>query len=281
MDELAEQSPSADKCEAIPPSGFTRRWIQGVEYFHSELGGGGDLFLTRFGLPFARHLQPDNWYEPEWFAAHRRRLRGTSAIYQVQTKPIYGRALDIVVRFNRMGQDLPIDTVTRDQHFNASFHNPFEEVVQVLALRAARFGMQRRRILTKRPLAIYSPPKRLELWRTGRSESLMALEQARLRGVELDIARQYILIYGWIKGVDMQDAADLIQIGGGSRELLRVATTAEVEQELEQAGFRVVDMKPAHIIVRFNEDGSLLRRKDGRLAYALVDYELLEPVRGT
>jgi hypothetical protein len=278
MGTSAEEVPIAGAGRARCPDGFTRRWIQGIEYFHSEPLVGGDLFLTRFGLSFARHLEPENWFEPEWFAAHRRRLRGTSTIYQVQTKAIEGRALTIIVRFNRVGEDLPVDTVTRNKYLNAEFNSPFEEVAQVLALRTARFGVQRRRILTKRPLAIYSPPKRLELWQTGRSESLIALKQARLRGIELDITRQYILLYGWVKGIDMQDAADQFGIAGASRESLRAAAMEEVERELEQAGFRVVDMKPAHIIVRITKDGSLLRRKDGRLAYALIDYELLEGV---
>ena len=50
----------------------------------------------------------------------------------------------------------------------------------------------------------------------------------------------------------------------------------EVESELQEAGFRMLDMKPAHIVVRFTKSGQLLRRKNGRLAYALIDYELLE-----
>ena len=51
---------------------------------------------------------------------------------------------------------------------------------------------------------------------------------------------------------------------------------AEVERELGQAGFCVLDMKPAHIVIRFTKDGQLRRRKNGRLVYALIDYELLE-----
>jgi hypothetical protein len=271
-----------DRAEPLPaerPNDFTRCWIQGVEYFRSQPAGGGDLFLTRYGLPFARQLQPENWFVPEWFAGHRRRLRGTSTIYQVQTKPDQGRSLAIVVRFNRVGEDLPIDTITRDAHMDATFSSPFEEVAELMALRAARFGSERRRVPTKRPLAIYSPAKRLELWQTGRSESIMAIKQAQHQGITLDIERQYILLYGWIKGIDMQDATDKFGIVGASRESLQASAVAEVERDLKQAGFRVVDMKPAHIIVRFAQDGSLLRRKDGRLVYALVDYELLEPIR--
>ena len=87
----------------------------------------------------------------------------------------------------------------------------------------------------------------------------------------------YILVYGWINGVDVQDAADKFALGGVSREVFLKETMAEVEAELQEAGFRVLDMKPAHIIVRLQE-GRPLRRRDGRLIYALIDYELLEAI---
>ncbi len=268
---------------AAPPGGradgpFVRRVIQGVEYHQTRTAEGGDLFLTRFGLPFAAHLQPDNWLPAPWFDAHRRRLRGTSAIYLTQTKPVAGRGLNIVVRFNRVGEDLPVDTATHTRYTHAAFNSPFEEVAMLTALRGARVGPERRRIPTKRPLAIYSPPTRLQLWQTGRSESQIAAKQARLPEIRLDILRAYILVYGWVKGVDAQEAADHFGVGGATREALLAGALAEVEQDLRSAGFCVLDMKPAHIIVRFTPDGRLVRRRDGRLVYALIDYELLEPI---
>jgi hypothetical protein len=45
---------------------------------------------------------------------------------------------------------------------------------------------------------------------------------------------------------------------------------------LSNHGFRVLDIKPEHVVVRIRPDSSLLRRPSGDLAYALVDYELLE-----
>lgn len=255
---------------------LTHRRIQGVDYYHAQLEDGGDLFLTRFGLPFQALLHPDNWLSTPWFEAHRRRLRGTSTIYRTQSQTVEGRALELVVRFNRMGEDLPVDTVTRDCYTHAEFNSPFEEIAEVMALRAARLGPDRLIISTKRPLAIYSPPTRLQLWQTGRIESRISAKQARLHDYTLDILRPYILVYGWIKGIDVQDAADEFGIGVSSREKFLAQTMAEVEQELSQVGFRVLDMKPAHIIVRFTPGGQLLRRKNGRLVYALIDYELLE-----
>lgn len=258
--------------------GGTRRHIQGVEYVHTVPGSGGDLFLTRWGLPFARLLQPEHWLEPVWFAGQRRRLRGTSTIYASRTRGLEGRALEIVVRYNRMGEDLPVDTVTLGEFPDAEFNTPFEEVAAVMALRRARIGPRRGFIATKRPLAIYSPPERRPGWQTGRDESRMAAKQTRLPDFQLDGRRQYLLLYGWIKGIDVQDAADRLGYESGQR--LIAETMAEVQAELGQAGFRVLDMKPAHIIVRFTANGQLRRRRDGRLMYALVDYELLEPIPG-
>jgi hypothetical protein len=261
-----------------PAQRFTRHLIQGVEYFQTQVWPEGDLYLTRFGLPFAAHLHPDNWFTASWFDSHRRRLRGTSTIYRTETRPMHGESLPLVVRYNRVGEDLPVDTITRDCYTHAEFNSPFEEVAAVMALRAARFGPQRQVIRTKRPLAIYVPPIRLHLWQTGRSESRMAIKQARLPEIVLDILRPYLLVYGWIKGVDAQDAAEQSSFGLPSREAFLAHTMNEVVGELEQAGFRVLDMKPAHIIIRLTPDGALLRRKDGRLVYALVDYELLERI---
>jgi len=267
---------------AEPPPGpqpaiaFTRHLIQGVDYYRTQTAADGDLFLTRFGLPFANHLQPEQWLASPWFEKHRRRLRGTSTIYRTQTKAVDGRSLDLVVRFNRVGQELPVDTVTRNCYTHAAFNSPFEEIATVMDLRRVRFGPQRRRVPTKRPLAIYSPPNRIELWQSGRSESQIAAKQARLPEIQLDIHRPYILVYGWIKGVDVQDAADQFARSGASRESVLVGTMDEVEMELKEAGFHVMDMKPAHIIIRFTRGGQLLRHKDGRLVYALIDYELLE-----
>ncbi|MCP5522568.1 MAG: hypothetical protein H7A46_13585 [Verrucomicrobiales bacterium] len=270
--------------ETVLPSGdgldLGRRLIQGVDYHLRQTRDGGDLFLTRFGLPFAGQLHPENWLDSPWFETHRRRLRGTSAIYRTQTKPVEGRALDLVVRFSRVGEDVPVDTVTRGQQPDAEFNSPFEEVAALMALRAARFGPGRRRIPTKRPLAIYAPPTRMQLWQTGRSESRMAAKQARLPEIALDIRRTYVLVYAWIRGMDAEDAVEHIALPREGHEKFHGEIVAEVEADLAQAGFRMLDLKPAHILVRFNPDGGLVRHRDGRLVYALIDYELLERTKG-
>jgi hypothetical protein len=253
-----------------------RRVIHGVEYHHVQTNEGGDLFLTSHGLPFAGLLLPENWLEDPWFSKRRHRLRGTSAIYRTQTKPVHGRSLDLVVRFNRVAEDVPVDSVTRGSDPDAEFNSPFEEVATLMKLRAERYGPHRRRIATKRPLAIYSPPSRMQLWQSGRSESLMAMKQARSPEIPLDICRTYVLVYSWIKGIDAEDAAEHLGHPSEGCERLHAQIMSEVERDLHQAGFRMLDIKPAHIIVRFDASGQLLRRRDGSLVYALVDYELLE-----
>jgi hypothetical protein len=46
--------------------------------------------------------------------------------------------------------------------------------------------------------------------------------------------------------------------------------------ELAAKGYRVVDMKPQHVIVRPRANGQLLTDRQGRMVYAVVDYELME-----
>lgn len=257
---------------------FKPREILGVTYYHTQTPDGGDLYLTEFGRPFARQLLPENWREPAWFVAHRQKLRGTSTIYRTLTRPVDGKSLEIVVRYNRVGEELPVDTLTLEKFINAEFNSPFEEIAVLGLLRAARRGQDRRRMPTKKPLAIFAPPDLLQLWQSGRLESKIAQKLARYPQATLDIRRQYILIYGWIEGWDAQQVADQWRLEGAARETFLKETTGFVAEELAGMGFRVLDMKPAHVILRFDEAGNLKRRQDGKLLYALVDYELLEKI---
>ncbi|MDZ7615522.1 MAG: hypothetical protein U1E05_00870, partial [Patescibacteria group bacterium] len=49
----------------------------------------------------------------------------------------------------------------------------------------------------------------------------------------------------------------------------------EVIRDMAAKGFRILDIKPEHIILRQRLDGRLLVRHS-RLVYALVDFELLQ-----
>lgn len=254
--------------------------ILGVDYGHLKTSDGGDLYLTSYGLSFSEHLLPESWYAPEWFAARRTRLLGTSTIYRVPTKTIRGISIDLVVRFSRVGQEVHLDPATRSENHHAEFNSPFEEFGLVMGLRAGRNGVDRPRIFTKKPLAIYVPAKTFQLWQTGRCESRIAAKTASHPEVPLDIRRSYILLYGWINGQDAVQTADALGLSSDSRKGFLANTTCRAIDHLTQRGFRMLDIKPQHILLRLRRDRSLLRQRDGEPAYALVDYELLERVRG-
>ena len=251
--------------------------LMGVSYVHSKTNDGGDLYLTKHGVPFWEHLLPENWYAKEWFEANRERLVGTSVVYRVPTRKVGPLSLDLVVKWSRVGENVPMDTMTINKFINAEFNSPFEEFSLVMELRADRKDDPPAiRIPAQKPLAIYVPSERLQLWQTGRSESKIAAKIARHPGVELDILRQYVLLYGWIKGADVTEAATLWQMEPEEKKVFLDRATSLVNHELEMKGYRVVDMKPEHIIVRMRPDGSLLRDRNGQMIYAVVDYELLE-----
>ena len=256
----------------LPPNATPMRLL-GVDYVHVPTANGGDLYLTRFGLPLLEHLQLENWREAEWFEKRCERLLGTSVVYRVPTKVVAGRSIDLVVKYCRVGEDVPLDTLTFEKFSHAEFNSPWEEFSLLMELRERRVAG---RILTHRPLAIYMPPERLELWQTGRSAYRIEHKKAKFRDVELDIFRHYILIYHWVKG-ESADAALAVVVPGGERpaeELKRL--TLKAKGELERSGFLVVDHKPAHLIVRWRRDGTLLRSGTGDYAYALINFELLQ-----
>ena len=261
-----------------------RKTLLNVEYDHYKLQDGADLYVTRYGRPFLRHLVPARWYEKDWFRKSREKLCGTSRVYKVRTKPdAAGESKALVVKWCRVGETVPVDTFTLNKFIEAEFNSPYEEFSLLMEMRArTRPGV----ILTHKPLAIYVPAKRLELWQTGRSQSKMAQKKAKFRDVELDINRQYILIYEWIKGIASTDpvaaaaAARTLPPPEGDAVPFQQAMLRRSIRDMWQTGFRVLDVKPEHVIVRPLRDGTLLRGRDGLPAYALVDFELLARTPG-
>ena len=249
--------------------------LLGVRYLHVKTHDGGDLYLTQYGIPFAEHLQPKNWFAKGWFDVKRKRLLGTSVVYHVPTRTVKNRQLQLVVKWSRVGEDVTMDSHSIDQFIHAEFNSPFEEFSLLMELRDRTLGPSSIKIRTQKPMAIYVPSERLQLWQTGRSEQRIADKIARHPGVELDILRQYVLLYGWVKGIDLVEAASQWQASSEERTRTVGAATSVVIHDLEQKGYRVADMKAAHIIVRPQCDGSLLRSAHGELIYALIDYELL------
>jgi hypothetical protein len=260
---------------SLPPEARATR-ILGVDYHQLKTPDGGDLFLTRYGLPVWEHLLPENWYARDWFETERKRLEGTSTVYRVPTRSVHSRVLPLVVKWSRVGEHIPMGTIAISQFIQAEFNSPFEEFALLMELRHGGYGPPGIRVRTQKPLAIYVPSERLQLWQTGRSESKIAAKVARHPSVELDILRQYVVLYGWIKGLDLVQTADEWQLSGEERERFLAHHTSMVIHELEAKGYHVIDMKPAHVIVRPLKSRSLLRDAQGQMLYALVDYELLE-----
>lgn len=273
---VASRPPARRGRTPPPPRRATFVDLLGVSYMHIPTRDGGDLYLTRYGQPFWKHLLPESWYTKEWFEAKRQRLVGTSMVYRVPTRRIRGMKLDLVVKWSRVGEEVPLDTMTIAKFINAEFNSPFEEFSLVMELRGGGFGAPHLYVKIQKPLAIFVPSERLQLWQTGRSESRIAAKLARHPGVEVDILRQYVVLYHWVKGLDITELAAARGLTPELRTELFERANGRATRDLELKGYRVADMKPAHVIVRQLEDGSLLRQPDGELFYAVVDYELLE-----
>jgi hypothetical protein len=240
--------------------------VLGVTYNHYRLGDEGDLYVTREGVPFTNSLFPENhWLDKQWFRQNSQRLIGTSNIYRVTTKPVDGRQKEIVLKWNRMGQEIP-----GDEFVDAEFNSPFEEFSLVADLKDAQKDSDSKVIL-QRPLAIYVPPTRMELWRTGRKAYMMQNVIDKHVEIELDIERLYAVIYGWIKGIDADEAHNR----GLITEAEMVDITRRVHERLQNQGFDVLDRKPHHVILRPRKEGGLLRDRSGEPCHALVDFELL------
>ena len=262
--------------------------VLGVTYAHSNTNDGGDLYLTPFGSRVADLLQVENWAEPTWFRSNRRRLEGTSAVHHVPTREVNGRSIELVVKNCRMGEDVPLETHTLKEFLNAEFNSPWEEFALVMEMREGNYGTSAVKIRTQEPLCIYVPPERLQMWQTGRSIDKINKITARYPGIDLDILRQYKLVYGWIPG---QDLLQLFRGLGLRDQALADAImplTIKTIRDLELKGYAVADMKPAHIILD-EADVAEVEADTGSTAdkvafvssriesgqYSVVDYELL------
>ena len=130
--------------------------ILDVEYAHMKLQSEDDLYITKYGLPFLENLKPENfWTDKQWFNENSIRLSGTSCTYKIKTKSINEKQIDIVIKWNRMGQDIPGEDES-EKFYNAEFNSPFEEFSLVTELRKTKYESPGR-IITQKPLAIYVP----------------------------------------------------------------------------------------------------------------------------
>ena len=261
--------------------------IFGVDYARLILEEGGELFVTRIGWKRLPALLPETWFINKRYVNEGYRLPGgTGNVFRldapVPTKP----NLRLVVKIARSGQDVPlfvpgtfIDDISEEDVRYARWNGPFEEFGLVQELRRGQFGPQDLRIRTKRPLAIYCPPSEFKDWQLGRSGSVWsnlerALQQAQEfaagDSVHLHASRLYIMLFEWIEG---ENAEDCFKAGLIAEEEVR-DLTKRVVSELATKGFRVLDNKARHFILR-PRNGDLVRR-NGELVYTLIDFELLQ-----
>ena len=264
--------------------------VLGVVYVHTKTSDGGDLYLTRFAEPYQEHFEIENWYESDWFNKHKVRLIGTSSVYRVPTKEIDGKSLDLVVKNCRVGEDVPIDTHTLQEFCDAEFNSPWEEFSLVTELRDNLYGPKEFRVNTQRPMAIYVPPEKMQAWQSGRSRAKINRIRAKHPGIDLDILKQYKLIYGWIRGNNLMEIFETVDLN--TAEIVHHLKTINVKalKDLNRKGYLMADIKPEHIIIS-EPDAERIRElgranapekqvqmiyqliDEGR--YSLIDYELL------
>ena len=267
--------------------------VLGVVYLHSKTSDGGDLYLTRFAEQHNEHFEIGNWYEKEWFDAHKTRLIGTSSVYKVPTKEVRGESLDLVVKNCRVGEDVPLDTHTLQEFCDAEFNSPWEEFSLVMELRENLYGPKELRMSTQLPMAIYVPPDVMQPWQSGRSKTKINKIRAKHPGIDLDILKQYKLIYRWIKGRNIKEVFGGIDINEDEMVHHLRTLNAQAHSDLNKKGYIVADMKPEHVIIgeedvriiegagrspdlnAYKKQVDLLYGMVHNGRYSLIDYELL------
>lgn len=267
--------------------------VLGVVYAHTKTSDGGDLYLTRFAEAFHEHFEIENWYEKNWFDEHKVRLIGTSSVHRVPTKVVDGKSLDLVVKNCRVGEDVPLDTHTLQEFCDAEFNSPWEEFSLVTEMRENQYGPKQMKVNTQRPMAIYVPPERMQPWQSGRSKARINRITAKHPGIDLDILKQYKLIYEWIKGKNLKEVFEHIDVNHDELVKHLTAINTKAHSDINKKGYLVADMKPEHVII--SEDDSELIKEIGLTQkinapeqqldllyklinggkYSVIDYELL------
>ncbi|WFB34775.1 hypothetical protein P3T73_11450 [Kiritimatiellota bacterium B12222] len=258
----------------------------GVPYIRNPDAEGGFLYVTRWGWHHLSHLRPENWFTNKRFVKEGTRLRGsTGTVYYFPSHPEKAAPLDLLVKVSRIAEDVPGKMAGEfpelSRRTDASFNSPFEEFGLVEELRSSEFGPSELHVRTKRPMAIYCAPKDLPDWQLGRVKSdfhnhlrMMETDQAsEPEGMKIHLLehRQYFSLYAWVPGLDAQAAMEQGLMSVSELEALSLRVNAE----LAEKGFRILDNKPKHIILRQRPNGELIRYH-GKLIYVQIDFELLQ-----
>jgi hypothetical protein len=267
--------------------------VLGVVYLHTRTDDGGDLYCTRFAEPHREHLDIKNWYEESWFKTNRVRLLGTSSVYRVPTRPVNDTSLDLVVKNCRVGEDVPINTHTLEEFVSAEFNSPWEEFALVMEMADKQVGQRINWIRAQRPLAIYVPPQRMQFWQSGRSRAKINRIRARHPGIDIDILKQYKLVYEWIRGKNLIETFEHIKLEFPDVVHHLQAMQKKAFDDLSKKGYHMADMKPEHVILDEEDAGRIEQAGQGGEAgaaqkqvdmvyhllevgkYSVIDYELL------
>ena len=245
---------------------FTIERVLDVYYAYVKLENQDDLYLTKYALPSFELLKPNNFLtDSDWYKKNSIRLSGSSCTYKVRTKTINGRSKDVVIKWNRMGEEIPDRDEESESLIGAKFNSPFEEFSLVIEMRDSKYEPGGS-IITQKPLAIYVPSEHVELWRSGRKEYIMRDKIDAHAEVDLDMFRSYVTVYEWVKGIDAAHAYRETIIS--EEEMVRL--TLRAEEELKNKGFAVRDRKPHHVIVRPKKEGTLSTGKGGEMLYTVI-----------
>lgn len=264
----------------------------GVDYVKLDMPDGAELWITVYGWELLHNLLPGVWYHDRRYVKHGEKLAGgTGSVYRVPTVGLNGHRKDLVVKFSRFAQEVPLFIASSGHTFvpeemvdTARFNSPFEEFGVIKAMRKENVGPGALHIRTKRPLAIYCPPRTYPLWQLGRSRGRYRVPHQHLEHdqakhdlphkARLHLDREYILLFEWVEGHDAEWFFERGLLAGWELEAL----TRRVAAELRHAGYIVLDHKPKHFVLRERKDTGRLLRRHNRLVYALIDFELLLPL---
>jgi hypothetical protein len=274
--------------QILPPERRAR--VFGVDYAVCPQPDGGELYISRPAWHWFDYLQPDLWWDRAELAVRGERLAGsTGTVYRAPSAPPGKVPRDLVVKFSRVAQDVPLfipgeflDSLPADAVATARFLGPFAELGLLTEMRDSVMNHGPHRLRTKVPLAIYSPPEKYPLWQTGRHSDIfrahlraMAADQFEngLAPITLDLERDYLVIFEWIDGIDAEEASKRGYLDDKALRHL----THRTNLAMARLGYRVLDNKPRHVIVRPRPDGTLAIRH-GQTIFALIDFELLQRI---
>jgi hypothetical protein len=133
----------------------------------------------------------------------------------------------------------------------------------------------------------------MQAWQSGRSRAKINRIQARHPGVDLDILKQYKLVYEWIRGKNLIELFEHIKIEIPDIVHHLKAMQTKALGDLMHKGYLMADMKPEHVIIEEDDchrieqagpqgDPATAQKQVDLIyhlleigKYSVIDYELL------